>query len=137
MTSAIRADNQRPRFPGTPPPPSPFPARVLPPPPPPRAPPLPNKPLADICGEPMIVHVWRRACEAGIGPVAVATDAATIAAAVEKAGGRAVMTRDDHVSGSDRIFEAVEADQPRRRPDPRGDGAGDPPPNRPPADPGP
>ena len=37
---------------------------------------LPDKPLADIGGEPMIVHVWRRACEAGIGPVAVATDAA-------------------------------------------------------------
>jgi 3-deoxy-manno-octulosonate cytidylyltransferase (CMP-KDO synthetase) len=69
---------------------------------------LPDKPLADIGGEPMIVHVWRRACEAGIGPVAVATDAPSIAQAVEKAGGRAVMTRDDHVSGSDRIFEAVE-----------------------------
>jgi 3-deoxy-manno-octulosonate cytidylyltransferase (CMP-KDO synthetase) len=70
---------------------------------------LADKPLADICGEPMIVHVWRRACEAGIGPVAVATDAPAIAQAVEKAGGRAVMTREDHASGSDRIFEAVEA----------------------------
>ena len=78
---------------------------------------LPEKPLADILGEPMIVHVWRRACEAGIGPVAVATDAPGIAAAVEKAGGRAVMTRDDHVSGSDRIFEAVEAIDPEGRHD--------------------
>ena len=78
---------------------------------------LPEKPLADILGEPMIVHVWRRACEAGIGPVAVATDAPAIAAAVEKAGGRAVMTRDDHVSGSDRIFEAVEAIDPEGRHD--------------------
>jgi 3-deoxy-manno-octulosonate cytidylyltransferase (CMP-KDO synthetase) len=78
---------------------------------------LPDKPLADILGEPMIVHVWRRACEAGIGPVAVATDADAIAAAVEKAGGRAVMTRGDHVSGSDRIFEAIEAIDPEGRHD--------------------
>ena len=69
---------------------------------------LPNKPLADVLGEPMIVHVWRRACEAGIGPVAVATDAPAVADAVAKAGGRAVLTRADHASGSDRIFEAVE-----------------------------
>src|SRR3954453_19896535 len=78
---------------------------------------LPGKPLADILGEPMIVHVWRRACEAGIGPVPVATDAPALAAAVERAGGRAVMTRDDHVSGSDRIFEAVEAIDPEGRHD--------------------
>lgn len=78
---------------------------------------LPDKPLADIHGEPMIVHVWRRACEAGIGPVAVATDAPSIAEAVTRAGGRAVMTRADHVSGSDRIFEAVEALDPERRHD--------------------
>ena len=69
---------------------------------------LPNKPLADVLGEPMIVHVWRRACEAGIGPVAVATDAPAVADAVTTAGGRAVLTRADHASGSDRIFEAVE-----------------------------
>ena len=68
---------------------------------------LPGKPLALIAGEPMIVHVWRRATEAGIGPVAVATDDRRIAAAVEAAGGRAVMTRSDHASGSDRIFEAA------------------------------
>lgn len=68
---------------------------------------LPGKPLADIAGEPMIVHVWRRAVEAGIGPVAVATDADAIAEAVTRAGGRAVMTRADHASGSDRIAEAA------------------------------
>lgn len=78
---------------------------------------LPNKPLADIAGEPMIVHVWRRAVEAGIGPVAVATDAAEIAAAVTRAGGTAVMTRTDHISGSDRIFEAVEKLDPEGRHD--------------------
>jgi 3-deoxy-manno-octulosonate cytidylyltransferase (CMP-KDO synthetase) len=69
---------------------------------------LPGKPLADIAGEPMIVHVLRRAQAAGIGPVAIATDSEAIAACVEKAGGRAVMTRADHVSGSDRIFEALQ-----------------------------
>ncbi len=78
---------------------------------------LPGKPLADIAGEPMIVHVWRRACEAGIGPVAVATDAPEIAAAVEAAGGRAVLTRADHPSGSDRIFEAAELLDPEGRHD--------------------
>jgi 3-deoxy-manno-octulosonate cytidylyltransferase (CMP-KDO synthetase) len=68
---------------------------------------LPGKPLADIAGQPMIVHVLRRAQEAALGPVAVATDSRDIADAVEKAGGRAVMTRADHLSGSDRIFEAL------------------------------
>jgi 3-deoxy-manno-octulosonate cytidylyltransferase (CMP-KDO synthetase) len=68
---------------------------------------LPGKPLADIAGEPMIVHVMRRAEAAGIGPVAVATDSEAIAACVEKAGGRAVMTSTAHASGSDRIFEAL------------------------------
>jgi 3-deoxy-manno-octulosonate cytidylyltransferase (CMP-KDO synthetase) len=68
---------------------------------------LPGKPLAAIAGVPMIVHVMRRAEAAGIGPVVVATDSADIAAAVDKAGGRAVMTRPDHASGSDRIFEAL------------------------------
>jgi 3-deoxy-manno-octulosonate cytidylyltransferase (CMP-KDO synthetase) len=75
---------------------------------------LPGKPLADIAGEPMIVHVMRRAQEAGIGPVVVATDSPEIAAAVEKAGGRAVMTAADHASGSDRIFEALGKVDPRR-----------------------
>ena len=78
---------------------------------------LPNKPLAEIAGEPMIVHVWRRALEAGIGAVAVATDAPEIAEAVIRAGGRAVMTRVDHASGSDRIVEAVEKHDPERRHD--------------------
>jgi 3-deoxy-manno-octulosonate cytidylyltransferase (CMP-KDO synthetase) len=78
---------------------------------------LPNKPLADIGGEPMIVHVWRRAVEAGIGPVAVATDARDIAEAVIRAGGQAVMTRADHASGSDRIFEALEKLDPEGRHD--------------------
>jgi 3-deoxy-manno-octulosonate cytidylyltransferase (CMP-KDO synthetase) len=78
---------------------------------------LPDKPLAEIAGEPMIVHVWRRAREAGVGPVAVATDARAIAEAVEKAGGTAVMTREDHASGSDRIFEAVERIDPEGRHD--------------------
>ena len=68
---------------------------------------LPDKPLADIHGEPMIVHVWRRAMAAQMGRVIVATDSEDIAAAVRKVGGEAVMTRDDHPSGSDRIFEAV------------------------------
>jgi 3-deoxy-manno-octulosonate cytidylyltransferase (CMP-KDO synthetase) len=68
---------------------------------------LPGKPLAEIGGLPMIVHVLRRAQAAGIGPVVVATDSAEIAAAVDKSGGRAVMTRADHLSGSDRIFEAL------------------------------
>jgi 3-deoxy-manno-octulosonate cytidylyltransferase (CMP-KDO synthetase) len=68
---------------------------------------LPGKPLADIAGEPMIVHVLRRAEAAKLGPVVVATDAPEIAAVVDKAGGRAVMTRADHASGSDRIFEAL------------------------------
>ena len=68
---------------------------------------LPGKPLADIHGVPMIVHVWRRAMEAEIGRVIVATDSAEVAAAMATAGGEAVMTRADHQSGSDRVFEAV------------------------------
>ena len=76
---------------------------------------LPGKPLADILGEPMIVHVWRRGMEAQIGEVVVATDSEPVATAVEKAGGRAVMTRGDHPSGSDRIFEALEAIDPEHR----------------------
>jgi len=68
---------------------------------------LPGKPLADIAGEPMIVHVWRRAMAAEVGRVVVATDAPEIVTAIRKAGGEAVMTRKDHASGSDRIFEAL------------------------------
>ena len=70
---------------------------------------LPGKPLVDIGGEPMIVQVWRRAIEADVGPVVVAADDARVVAAVEAAGGRAVMTRSDHQSGSDRIYEALGA----------------------------
>jgi 3-deoxy-manno-octulosonate cytidylyltransferase (CMP-KDO synthetase) len=69
---------------------------------------LPGKPLADIAGRPMIAHVMDRAAAAGVGEVFVATDSAEIEAAVAEAGGRAVMTRADHASGSDRIFEALE-----------------------------
>ncbi|HKS86282.1 MAG TPA: 3-deoxy-manno-octulosonate cytidylyltransferase [Pseudolabrys sp.] len=76
---------------------------------------LPGKPLADIHGAPMIVHVLRRAEAADIGAAVVATDSEAVAAAVEKAGGRAVMTRADHVSGSDRIYEALEALDPEHR----------------------
>jgi 3-deoxy-manno-octulosonate cytidylyltransferase (CMP-KDO synthetase) len=70
---------------------------------------LPGKPLADIHGAPMIVHVWRRAMEADVGPVWVAADDSRVVQAVAAAGGRAVMTRSDHPSGSDRIFEALGA----------------------------
>ena len=73
---------------------------------------LPEKPLADIHGEPMIVHVWRRAIESGVGRVVVACADAEIAKAITAAGGDAVMTRPDHPSGSDRIFEAVQAVDP-------------------------
>ncbi|MDU6670699.1 MAG: 3-deoxy-manno-octulosonate cytidylyltransferase [Bradyrhizobium sp.] len=67
---------------------------------------LPGKPLLDIAGLPMIVQVLRRAQEANIGRVAVATDTKEIADAVIDHGGEAVMTRPDHPSGSDRIYEA-------------------------------
>jgi 3-deoxy-manno-octulosonate cytidylyltransferase (CMP-KDO synthetase) len=78
---------------------------------------LPNKPLADILGEPMIVHVWRRAMESGVGPVVVATDEPRIVEVLEKVGGVAVLTRADHPSGSDRIFEALEIFDPEGRHD--------------------
>ena len=67
---------------------------------------LPGKPLLDIAGLPMIVQVLRRAQEANIGRVAVATDTKEIADAVIAHGGEAVMTRPDHPYGSDRIYEA-------------------------------
>jgi 3-deoxy-manno-octulosonate cytidylyltransferase (CMP-KDO synthetase) len=69
---------------------------------------LPNKPLADIAGLPMIVRVARRAAESGAGQVVVATDAPEVAAACAAHGVRALMTRADHPSGSDRLAEAVE-----------------------------
>jgi len=73
---------------------------------------LPGKPLADIAGEPMIVHVWRRAIEADVGPVLVATDDDEIADAIRAVGGEAVLTRSDHPSGSDRVFEAISLQDP-------------------------
>ena len=76
---------------------------------------LPRKPMADIAGEPMIVHVWRRAMEAEAGRVVVCTDAEEIKTVIVTAGGEAVLTRADHASGSDRIFEALS------RLDPEGD----------------
>ncbi|PWR21804.1 3-deoxy-manno-octulosonate cytidylyltransferase [Zavarzinia compransoris] len=68
---------------------------------------LPGKPLAGIAGAPMIVQVWRRAVEAGIGPVIVAAAEPEIAAAVTAAGGTAVLTAPDLPSGSDRIAAAL------------------------------
>jgi len=76
---------------------------------------LPGKPLAEIGGAPMIVHVMRKALMAQVGDVVVATDSEAVAAAVEKAGGRAIMTRADHASGSDRIYEALQALDPEHR----------------------
>ena len=78
---------------------------------------LPNKPLADICGTPLVVHVLRRAMAAAIGPVLVACDSQAIVDAVEAAGGRAVLTGAHHQSGSDRIFEAIELVDPAGRHD--------------------
>ena len=68
---------------------------------------LPGKPLAAIHGRPMIVHVWERAIASHCGEVIVATDSGDIADAIRRAGGEAVMTRADHLSGSDRVYEAV------------------------------
>jgi 3-deoxy-manno-octulosonate cytidylyltransferase (CMP-KDO synthetase) len=69
---------------------------------------LPRKPLVIIAGKPMIVHVWRCAREAAVGPVYVACAEEEIAEAITAAGGNAVMTRPGHASGSDRIFEALQ-----------------------------
>jgi 3-deoxy-manno-octulosonate cytidylyltransferase (CMP-KDO synthetase) len=70
---------------------------------------LPGKPLADIAGKPMIVQVLSRAREAGFQRIAVACAESEIAAAIRAEGGEAVLTRPDHPSGSDRIFEALSA----------------------------
>lgn len=78
---------------------------------------LPRKPLADICGKPMIVRVLEQAQNADIGPVVVACDDESIAQAVRDHGGKAVMTRADHESGSDRIQEAADAIDPARNHD--------------------
>jgi 3-deoxy-manno-octulosonate cytidylyltransferase (CMP-KDO synthetase) len=78
---------------------------------------LPGKPLAAIAGRPMIVRVWERAMAAGLGPVVVAAGEPEIAAAVEQAGGRAVLTSPDLPSGSDRIFAALKMVDPEARHD--------------------
>lgn len=69
---------------------------------------LPGKLLFDIHGDPLIVHVWRRAVAAAIGPVVVACAEQEICDAVVKAGGNAILTRQDHRTSTDRVFEAVE-----------------------------
>jgi len=78
---------------------------------------LPGKPLADIGGTPMILRVFRRALEADIGPVAVASADPEVAWAVEAAGGVAVLTDPDLPSGSDRILAALEQLDPLGRHD--------------------
>ncbi|HLW05692.1 MAG TPA: 3-deoxy-manno-octulosonate cytidylyltransferase [Azoarcus sp.] len=70
---------------------------------------LPGKPLADICGQPMIVRVWERAVASGAHEVWVATDDSQVCEAVQAVGGQAQMTRKDHSSGTDRLAELVTA----------------------------
>jgi 3-deoxy-manno-octulosonate cytidylyltransferase (CMP-KDO synthetase) len=69
---------------------------------------LPNKPLADINGKPMIVHVWERSCKAAVDDVYVACAEKEIADVVEKCGGKAILTDPAHPSGTDRIYEALQ-----------------------------
>lgn len=76
---------------------------------------LPGKPLAQIGGLPMIVHVWRRAQEAAVGPVVVACGEGAIAQAVRRHGGEAVLTDPDLPSGTDRIRQALGVIDPGRR----------------------
>ena len=76
---------------------------------------LPGKPLADIAGEPMIVRVWRRALMAGVGPVLVAAGDEVIVAAVERAGGHAILTDPDLASGSDRVYAALKEFDPEEK----------------------
>lgn len=76
---------------------------------------LPGKPLADIHGRPMIVHVWERAVAADVGPVLVACAETEIADAVRAAGGEAVMTDPDLPSGSDRVHAALQSFDPDER----------------------
>ena len=68
---------------------------------------LPNKPLADINGEPMIAHVYKRAKEANIAKVIVAAGNVEIKEVIQNIGGEAILTNPDHASGSDRIYEAL------------------------------
>lgn len=76
---------------------------------------LPQKPLALINREPMIVHVWRQACKANIAPVVVACDHPEIVSAVEAVGGHAVLTQSHHPTGSDRLYEAVQSIDPEEK----------------------
>tara|TARA_B100001123_G_scaffold430004_1_gene549286 strand:- start:394 stop:1137 length:744 start_codon:yes stop_codon:yes gene_type:complete len=69
---------------------------------------FPNKPLAKINNEPMIIHVLNRAKESKIGEVYVATPDDLIFKIVKENGGNAILTKGDHLTGSDRIFEAYE-----------------------------
>lgn len=69
---------------------------------------LPGKPLVDIHGKPMVVHVMERARESGASRVIVATDHPSVAQAVEAAGGEVCMTRADHQSGTERLAEVIE-----------------------------
>jgi 3-deoxy-manno-octulosonate cytidylyltransferase (CMP-KDO synthetase) len=78
---------------------------------------LPNKPLAEIAGVPMIVRVWARAVAAQLGPVVVAAAEPEIVRAVEKAGGKAVLTDPGLASGSDRIWAALAKADPEGRHD--------------------
>lgn len=78
---------------------------------------LPRKPLAEVSGRPLILHVLDRAREADIGRVAVATDSAELAEVVRGDGGEVVMTRGDHMCGSDRAEEAVNALDPEGKVD--------------------
>lgn len=69
---------------------------------------LPGKPLADIGGKPMVLHVLERALAAGADTVVVATDDARVREAIEAAGHRALMTSPDHQSGTERLVEVAE-----------------------------
>lgn len=69
---------------------------------------LPGKPLADIAGKPMIVHVMQRALASGAARVIIATDNQDIVQAVENAGGEACLTQADHQSGTERLAEVIE-----------------------------
>jgi len=73
-----------------------------------RATRLPGKPMLEIAGRPMIVHVWERAMRAQLGPVCVATDSPDIAACIQAEGGQAILTDADLPSGSDRIYQALQ-----------------------------
>lgn len=78
---------------------------------------LPGKPMADIAGKPMIVHVWQRATEAHLGRVVVAAAEQQIVDAIKNAGGEAVLTDADLPTGSDRIYQALTKLDPEKKHD--------------------